>query len=111
MSGISSGIEGQDDKLRVKDAFKEDSGNGRIRIDPEVVKKLKFKTGDAIEIFHPISKSKTAALLFPGKPNDSGTGIIRIDAFLRRNINAKVDDYVEVRKIKAAIAEKIVFAS
>ena len=111
MSGISSGIEGQDDKLRVKDAFKEDSGNGRIRIDPEVVKKLKLKTGDAIEIFHPISKSKTAALLFPGKQEDSGSGVIRLDAFLRRNINAKVDDYVEVRKIKAAIAEKIVFAS
>jgi len=111
MSGISSGIEGKDNRLRVKDAFKEDSGKGRIRIDPEIVKKLQIKTGDAIEIFHPISKSKTAALLFPGKPEDSGTGIIRLDPFLRRNIDVTIDDYVEVRKIKAALAKKVVFAS
>jgi len=111
MSEISSGIEGKDNKLRVKDAFKDDSGLGRVRIDPDVVKKLKFKTGDAIEIYHPISKSKTAALLFPGKQEDSGTGIIRIDPFLRRNIDATIDDYVEIRKIKTALAEKVVFAS
>ncbi|MFX0047929.1 MAG: CDC48 family AAA ATPase [Candidatus Hermodarchaeota archaeon] len=111
MSGISSGVEGKDNKLRVKDAFKDDSGLGRVRIDPEVVKKLKFKTGDAIEIYHPISKAKTAALLFPGKLEDSGTGIIRIDPFLRRNIDANIDDYVEIRKIKTALAEKVIFAS
>jgi transitional endoplasmic reticulum ATPase len=111
MSGISSGFEGKDNRLRVKDAFKEDSGKGRIRIDPEVVKKLQIKTGDAIEIFHPISKSKTAALLFPGKSEDSGTGIIRLDPFLRRNIDVTIDDYVEVRKIRAALAEKVIFAS
>ena len=111
MSGISSGFEGKEYKLRVKDALKEDSGKGRIRIDPEVVKKLKIKTGDAIEIFHPISKSKTAALLFPGKLEDSGTGTIRLDPFLRRNINVTIDDHVEIRKIKAALAEKVIFAS
>ena len=111
MSGISSGIEGKNSRLRVKDAFKDDPGKGRIRIDPEVVKKLEFKTGDAIEISHPISKSKTAALLFPGKPEDSGTGTIRLGPFLRRNIDVTIDDYVEVRKIKAALAEKVVFAS
>ncbi|NVM17679.1 MAG: CDC48 family AAA ATPase [Candidatus Lokiarchaeota archaeon] len=111
MSGISSGIEGKDSRLRVKDAFKDDSGLGRVRIDPEVVKKLKLKTGDAIEIFHPISKSKTAALLFPGKQEDSGTGFIRLDPFLRRNIDATIDDYVVIRKIKTALAEKVVFAS
>ena len=111
MSEISSGIEGKDNKLRVKDAFKDDSGQGRIRIDAEVVKKLKLKNGDAIEISNPISKSTTAALLFPSKPEDNGTGIIRLDPFLRRNIDATIDDYVEVRKIKAALAEKVVFAS
>ena len=111
MSEISSGIEGKDNRLRVKDAFKDDSGQGRIRIDAEIVKKLKLKNGDAIEISNPISKSTTAALLFPSKPEDNGTRIIRLDPFLRRNIDATIDDYVEVRKIKAALAEKVVFAS
>jgi transitional endoplasmic reticulum ATPase len=111
MSGISSNIEGKISKLRVKDAFKDDSGLGRVRIDPEVIKALQLKTGDAIEIFHPISKSKTAALLFPGKPEDNGAGVIRLDPSLRRNIDARIDDYVEIRKIKVVLAEKVVFAS
>ena len=111
MSGISSGIEGKDDKLRVKDAIKEDSGKGRVRIDPEIIKKLELKNGDAIEIFHPVTNYKTAGLLYPGKSEDNGSGIIRLDPFLRRNLKANIDDYVEIRKIKAEIAQKVVFAS
>ncbi len=111
MSGISSGIEGKEFRLRVKDAFKDDPATGRVRIDPEVARKLDLKTGDAIEISHPISKSKTAALLYPGKPEDSGTGTIRLDTSLRRNINAAIDDFVEVRKIKVALAEMVIIAS
>ncbi|NVM45210.1 MAG: CDC48 family AAA ATPase [Candidatus Lokiarchaeota archaeon] len=111
MTGISSGIEGKEIRLRVKDAFKDDPATGRVRIDPEVAKKLDLKTGDAIEISHPISKSKTAALLYPGKPEDSGTGTIRLDTSLRRNIDAAIDDFVEVRKIKVALAEMVVIAS
>jgi len=110
MSEISSGVEGKNTRLRVKDAFKDDSGLGRIRIDAEFVKKFKLKNGDAIEISNPISKLKTAALLFPSKPEDTGTGVIRLDAFLRRNIDTTVDDSVEIRKIKVALAEKVVFA-
>jgi transitional endoplasmic reticulum ATPase len=111
MSEISRGFEGKDNKLRVKDALKQDSGKGRVRIDPQIVKKLKLKTGDAIEISHPVSKSTTAALLYPGKPDDGGTGVIRLDPFLRRNIDAAIDDLVIIRKIKAIVAEKVVFAS
>ena len=110
MSEISSGIEGKNNRLRVKDAYKDDSGQGRIRIDSEVIKVLKLKNGDAIEISNPNSKLKTAALLFPSKPEDTGTGIIRLDPFLRRNIDATLDDYVEIRKIKVDLAEKVVFA-
>ena len=111
MSGISSGIEGKVIRLRVKDAFKDDPATGRVRIDPEVARKLDLKTGDAIEISHPFSKSKTAALLYPGKPEDSGTGTIRLDTSLRRNIDAAIDDFVEVRKIKVALAKMVVIAS
>ncbi|MHA1459388.1 MAG: hypothetical protein ACTSQR_06970 [Promethearchaeota archaeon] len=110
MSEISSGVEEKDNKLRVRDAFKDDSGQGRIRIDAEVVKKLRLKNGDAIEISNPNSKLKTAALLFPSKPEDTGTGVIRLDPFLRRNIDTTLDDYVEIRKIKVALAEKVIFA-
>jgi transitional endoplasmic reticulum ATPase len=97
--------------LRIKDAIKEDSGKGRIRIDPEIIKELKFKNGDAIEIFHPITKCKTVGILYPGKSEDFGSGALRLDPFLRRNLRANIDDFVEISKIRAEIAQKVVFAS
>ena len=97
-------------KVRVKDALKEDSGRGRIRIDPDVIKDLNLRNGDVIQITHPITKKDTAALLYPGKSEDLGTNTIRIDPSLRRNLGASLDDIVEIRKIKASEATKITFA-
>lgn len=96
--------------VRIKDAFKDDAGRGIIRADPEVVEEINLKTGDVIEIKHPVTKQKTAALLYPGKPEDVGSKSIRIDSSLRRNLNASIDDLVEIRKIKADLAQEITFA-
>jgi len=109
-SGITSGFKGKDNMLKVKDAFKEDAGRGLVRIDPEVVKKLGLKTGDVIQIIHPLTEKKTAALLYPGRNEDKGTGTIRLDPSLRRNLGASVDDIVEIKKIEAALADKVIFA-
>ena len=49
-------------------------------------------------------------MLYPGKMEDRGTGIIRIDPSLRRNLGASLDDIVEIRKIEAALANKVTFA-
>ncbi|MFX1238293.1 MAG: CDC48 family AAA ATPase [Promethearchaeota archaeon] len=97
-------------KARVKDALKEDAGRGRVRIDPELIEAMNLRNGDVIEIYHPIAKKTTAALLYPGKPEDINTKSIRIDQSLRRNLNASLDDIVEIRKIKASEATKITFA-
>ena len=109
-SGITRGYEGSSKKLRVKDAFKEDAGRGIIRVDPEIYIELNLRTGDVLEIIHPSSNKKTAALLYPGKREDKGTKIIRMDSFLRRNLGAFLDDFVEVRKIEATLADKVIFA-
>jgi transitional endoplasmic reticulum ATPase len=101
---------GSNRKVRIKDALKEDAGKGRVRIDPDVIKELKLRNGDVIEISHPIDNKKTAALLYPGKMEDRGTNSIRIDQSLRRNLNSSIDDIVEIRKIKASLATKITFA-
>ncbi|MFX1590389.1 MAG: CDC48 family AAA ATPase [Promethearchaeota archaeon] len=110
MSGITRRYEGKGTKLRVKDAFKEDAGRGIVRIDPETIEKLNLRTGDVLEISHPIVNKRSAALLYPGKREDRGTGIIRIDPSLRRNLGASLDDIVEIRKIEAALANKVTFA-
>jgi len=97
-------------KVRVKDAFKQDAGRGRVRIDPALVDLQGWKTGDVIEISHPQTLERTAALLYPGKSEDSETNIIRMDASLRRNLKASIDDIVVIRKIDAALAKTVVFA-
>ena len=96
--------------LRIKDAFKEDAGRGIIRIDPELLTRLGFKAGDVIEISHPKTYKKTAALLSTGRTEDSGSNVIRMDPSERRNISASIDDYVKVRKITSSPAKTVTLA-
>ena len=110
MSGITQEKNRDKKKIRVKDAFKEDSGRGIIRIDPNIIKELNLRTGDVIEIIYPGMNTRTAALLYPGRPEDKGSNIIRLDRSLRRNLEVRIDDIVQIRKIEAALASKITFA-
>ena len=110
MSKFTGSYSGPAKKLRVKDAFKEDAGKGRVRIDPSVVNELKLRNGDVIEITHPGSNMKTAGLLYPGRQEDKDSGIIRLEPSLRRNLGVSLDEVVSVRKINAQLAEKITFA-
>ena len=110
MSEISGEYKGNEKKVRIRDAYKGDAGRGRIRIDPLVIKEMNLKTGDVIEIVHPIVGKKTAALLYPGKDEDKGSNAIRIDSSLRRNLNASLEDVVEIRRIEASLADRITFA-
>ncbi|MHA1489064.1 MAG: CDC48 family AAA ATPase [Promethearchaeota archaeon] len=110
MSGITQEKNRDKKKIRVKDAFKEDSGRGIIRIDPNIIRELNLRTGDVIEITYPGMNTRTAALLYPGRPEDKGSNIIRLDRSLRRNLEVRIDDIVEIRKIDAALASKITFA-
>ncbi|MFW9940563.1 MAG: CDC48 family AAA ATPase [Candidatus Thorarchaeota archaeon] len=110
MSGITREYKGNGRKVRIKDAYKADAGRGRIRIDPDLITELNLKTGDVIEIAHPMAGKKTAALLYPGKDEDRGTNTIRIDSSLRRNLSASLDDIVEIQKIDASLADRITFA-
>jgi transitional endoplasmic reticulum ATPase len=110
MSRITREYKGNGRKVRIGDAYKGDAGRGRIRIDPDVIAEMNLKTGDVIEIDHPIAGKKTAALLYPGKDEDRGSNIIRIDSSLRRNLSASLDDIVEIQKIDASLADRITFA-
>ncbi len=110
MSGMTREYNGNVRKVRIKDAYKSDAGRGRIRMDPDVINDLELRTGDVIEIVHQAGGKKTAALLYPGKPEDKGTNTIRIDSSLRRNIGASLDDVVEIRKIEVSLADRITFA-
>lgn len=93
--------------LKVAEAKSYDAGRGIARIDPEVAYDLGLQTGDVISIE---GSKKTAALIWPGYPEDTNSGFIRIDGTVRRNAGASIDDRVKVRKVQTALAEKILFA-
>ncbi len=93
--------------LKVGEAKSYDAGRGIARIDPETAYELGLQTGDVIAIE---GTKRTAALIWPGYPEDSNTGIVRIDGTVRRNAGVSIDDRVQIRKIQTAPAEKILFA-
>ena len=60
--------------LKVIEARPTDVGRGIARIDPAVFSEMGWQAGDVVSIH---GKKKTAALLWPGYPEDMGTGTVR----------------------------------
>ncbi|MHA1731800.1 MAG: CDC48 family AAA ATPase [Promethearchaeota archaeon] len=96
--------------LRVAEAKSRDVGRGFARIDPAVAKSMGLKAGDVVEIDNWVKHHRTAALFWPGYPDDEGTGVIRMDGSIRRNIKVSLDERVRVRKIEAKPAEVVSLA-
>ncbi|MCZ7391941.1 MAG: CDC48 family AAA ATPase [Candidatus Methanoperedens sp.] len=93
--------------LKVVEAKPYDAGRGIARIDPEVAYDLGLQTGDVVGIE---GTKRTAAIIWPGYPEDSNSGAIRIDGTVRRNAGVSIDDRVQIRKIQTAPAQKILFS-
>jgi transitional endoplasmic reticulum ATPase len=93
--------------LKVEEARQQDVNRGIARLDIEQAGKLGLETGDVIGIF---GASETAAINWPGYPEDAGRSVIRIDGSIRRNAGVGIDDKVTIKKIKTAAASKVVFA-
>ncbi len=93
--------------LKVSEAKSYDAGRGIARIDPDIAREMGLQTGDVIGIE---GAKRTAALIWPGYPEDNRSGIIRVDGTVRRNAGVSIDDKVQIRRIQTAPAEKILFA-
>jgi transitional endoplasmic reticulum ATPase len=93
--------------LRVQKAKKRDIGRNIIRIDQETMEKLKIQTGDVIAL---VAKKMSAGIAWPSYPQDNGLGIVRIDSRLQQNTGTRIDDTVEIRKVKADVAQVVVLA-
>ncbi|MGC9076982.1 MAG: AAA family ATPase, partial [Conexivisphaera sp.] len=94
---------------RVAEAYRIDAGRGVVRLDPLLAEKLGIEAGDVVEIVGRSGK-KTYALAWPARPEDAGKEIIRMDGYLRKNAGAGLDDKVQVRRVEAKEAEKLVLA-
>ncbi|MFW9998994.1 MAG: CDC48 family AAA ATPase [Candidatus Hodarchaeota archaeon] len=93
--------------LRVQKAKKRDIGRNIIRIDPKTMEKLQIQTGDVISVN---GKKESAGIAWPSYPQDNGLGIVRVDSRLQKNTGTRIDDTVEIRKVKAEVAQNVVLA-
>ena len=93
--------------LKVIEARPSDVGRGIARVDPSVFRESGWQAGDVLSLQ---GKKRTAALLWPGYPEDTGTGVIRLDGNTRRNAGVSIDERIPVRVIQSAPAEGVVFA-
>ncbi|MFQ5919096.1 MAG: AAA family ATPase, partial [Thermoplasmata archaeon] len=93
--------------LRVTESKTKDVGRGIARLDPAVMKALDLTAGDIIAIE---GKKRTAAVVWPGYPEDENRGVIRIDGNMRRNAGAGIDEKVGMRKVVAKPATKVTLA-
>ena len=93
--------------LKVLEAHAQDVGEVVVRADKTSLGKINVITEDIVEIK---GKRRTIAKYLPLHPSDEGKGIIRIDGMGRHNSGSTIGDTIQVRKIKAAAAEKIVVA-
>jgi len=93
--------------LRVQKAKKRDIGRNIIRIDPKTMEMLKIQTGDVISVN---GKKESAGIAWPSYPQDNGLGIVRVDSRLQKNTGSRIDDTVEIRKVKAEVAQHVVLA-
>lgn len=93
--------------LKVAEAISQkDVGQGVARLDPNVMDDLNIRERDLIEI---VGEKRTAAIALPSQ-TDIGLGVIRIDGLVRKNSGATIGGEVQVKKIKAVEAKKVVLA-
>ena len=82
------------DLLRVTEAFQQDVGYGRARINTKCRNKLDLHVGDVIEI---IGDNKASAMVWRAHPADEGRNFIRIDQNTVDRAGVKIDDLIKIK--------------
>ncbi|MFO7677145.1 MAG: CDC48 family AAA ATPase [Thermoplasmatota archaeon] len=93
--------------LKVSEAFQQDIGYGRARIDHQARIDLDLSIGDIIEIE---GSKKTAASVWRAHPSDEGKHIIRIDNLTRKNAGTGLGDRVTIRRAEVKEAREVTLA-
>ena len=93
--------------LKVSEAFQQDVGYGRARIDHQTRIDLDLSIGDVIEIE---GAKKTAASVWRAHPSDEGKRIIRIDNLTRKNARTGLGERVKIRRAEVKEAREVILA-
>jgi transitional endoplasmic reticulum ATPase len=93
--------------LKISEAFQQDVGYGRARIDHQTRMSLDLSIGDVIEIE---GTKKTAAVVWRAHPTDEGKGIIRIDNLTRKNCGSGLGERVKIKRAEVKEARDVTLA-
>ncbi len=93
--------------LKISEAFQQDVGYGRARIDHQTRMNLDLSIGDVIEIE---GAKTTAAVVWRAHPTDEGKGILRIDNLTRKNAGSGLGERVKIRRAEVKEAKEAVLA-
>jgi transitional endoplasmic reticulum ATPase len=93
--------------LKVSEAFQQDVGYGRARIDHQTRIDLDLSIGDVIEIE---GTKKTAASVWRAHPSDEGKRLLRIDNLTRKNAGTGLGERVKIRRAEVKEARDVVLA-
>ncbi|MEK7731674.1 MAG: CDC48 family AAA ATPase, partial [Planctomycetota bacterium] len=92
---------------KVAEALPKDVGRGIARMDPEDMAGLGADVGDIVELK---AKRSTVAKVMPTFQSERGKGLIQIDGLVRGNCQAGLDEKVQVSKVTARLAGRIVLS-
>jgi len=94
-------------ELKVSEAFQQDVGYGRSRIDNQTRMELDLSIGDVIELE---GTKKTSSVVWRAHPTDEGKKIIRIDNLTRKNSGTGLGDTITIRKAVIHSAQSVTIA-
>ena len=93
--------------LRVQDPDPSHVGRNIVTLSRKAKEELEITSGDIVEIE---ATKKTAAVVWPARPEDEGKDIIRMDSLIRRNAGVGLGEKVTIRKAHVEEAKKVVLS-
>jgi len=93
--------------LKVSEAFQQDVGYGRARIDTQTRMDLDLSIGDVIELE---GTKVTATSVWRAHPSDEGKRLVRIDNLTRKNAGTGLGDRVKIRPAEVKEARDVTLA-
>jgi transitional endoplasmic reticulum ATPase len=93
--------------LKVSEAFQQDVGYGRARIDHQTRIELDLSVGDVIEIE---GTKTTASVVWRAHPADEGKKAIRVDNLTRKNAGTGLGERVKIRRAEVKEAKEVTLA-
>jgi transitional endoplasmic reticulum ATPase len=99
--------EGQELRLKVTEALIKDVGRALARMDPADMQIIGVDIGDIVEV---VGKRRTVCKVMPAYKDVRGGARIQLDGLSRTNAGVALDDFVELKKVRAQPAQRIVLS-